>query len=102
MQDANRQCQCPDCLEGDHPNKGSHRQMILFVRQLDERQRRLFAALESNKIGYGGDRLLSLITGVNVRTIRKGRQELKETTEDADVDRIRRRGAGRPRVEKKV
>jgi hypothetical protein len=76
--------------------------MILFFRQLDERQRRLYAALESSRIGHGGDRLLSLITGMNVRTIRKGRQELEDSVETPIASRVRRPGAGRPRVEKKT
>lgn len=76
--------------------------MNAFVRQLDERQRRLFVALESSRIGHGGDRLLSLITGINVRTIRKGRRELNSSVTNPLTDRIRRPGAGRPKVEKKV
>lgn len=102
MQDALRVCQCPDCEEpGDHPNKERHRQMIVLLKQLNERQRRLFVALESNRMGHGGDRLMSLITGMNVRTIRKGRQELNSSEEDAPSDRVRRPGAGRPKAEKK-
>jgi hypothetical protein len=76
--------------------------MIAFFRQLDERQRRLYAALESSRIGRGGDRLLSLITGMNVQTIRKGRQEVEGSFGQAPASRIRRSGAGRPRVEKKA
>jgi len=44
--------------------------------RLDEHQRRWLAALESQKVGRGGDRLLSCITGLNVETIRRGRREL--------------------------
>jgi hypothetical protein len=103
MQDAIRDCRCADCREqGDRPSKEEHRRMILFFRQLNERQRRLYCALESSRIGHGGDRLLSMITGMNVRTIRKGRQELDSSIEAPAVPRVRRSGAGRPRVEKKV
>ena len=92
-----------DCKRpGDHSIKERHRQIILVCQQLNERQRRLFVALESNRIGHGGDRLLWLITGMNVRTIRKGRKELRAGRMAAPDQRIRRPGAGRPRVEKKT
>jgi hypothetical protein len=32
--------------------------------------------LESKKVGQGGDKLLSEITGLDVETIRRGRREL--------------------------
>ena len=104
MQEATvRQCQCPDCLQPhDHPNKDLHRQINLLLSRLDEQQRRWYVALESKRIGHGGDRLLSLVTGMNVRTIRRGRQELDGSLQDVPQGRIRRRGAGRPAVEKKV
>lgn len=98
-----RQCQCPDCLQPrDHPHKELHHHMNLLLSRLDEQQRRWYVALESKRIGHGGDRLLSLITGMNVRTIRRGRQELDGSLKDIPQGRLRRPGAGRPTVEKKV
>ena len=104
MQDAPiRQCRCPDCLRPvDHPNKEIHRQMNLLLSRLDQQQRRWYVALESKRIGHGGDRLLSLITGMNVRTIRTGRRELAASLEEVPVGRVRRRGGGRPPLEKKT
>lgn len=103
MQDAIRQCQCPDCSQdGEHPNKEIHRQMNLLLSRLDEQQRRWYVALESKRIGHGGDRLLSLITGMNVRTIRRGRRELNRSLKDLPEGRTRRPGAGRPPIEKKA
>ena len=64
---------------------------------LDERARRLWAAAESLAIGYGGDALVSSATGLARETIRNGRRELAEGT--APLGRIRRPGAGRPRLE---
>ena len=63
---------------------------------LDERARRLWAAAESVAIGYGGDALVSAATGLARETIRNGRRELARGV-DATT-RIRRAGAGRPRV----
>ena len=95
-------CQCPNCLAaGYHPDKALHHSLNLLLSRLDEHQRRWLAALESLKIGHGGDRLLSTITGINVETIRRGRRELVDDLKDCPPGRIRRPGAGRPAVGKK-
>ena len=69
--------------------------------RLNEQQRRWLAALESKKVGYGGDTLLALITGLHVDTIRRGREELDAGLEGRPTDRVRRPGAGRPPGKKK-
>jgi hypothetical protein len=74
--------------------------IILFFSTLDERQRRLYAGLESLRLGHGGDARVSELTGLDVHTIAKGRTELLER--DVQVDRIRRPGAGRQSTEKKL
>ena len=95
-------CTCPQCQSGhDHPDRQLHRQMNLLMSRLNEQQRRWFAALESKKAGYGGDTLFSLITGLHVDTIRRGREELDAELQGRPSDRVRRPGAGRPRGEKK-
>jgi len=96
------ECECDDCRQGDHPPKGLHRHMNLLVSRLDEQQRRWYVALESSRIGHGGDRLMSQITGMNVETIRRGRRELESSLEDRPKDRVRLEGGGRPVVEKKT
>jgi hypothetical protein len=96
-------CQCPDCRAGaDHPERELHQQMNLLVCRLDEQQRRWFAAIESKKVGHGGDTLVALITGLHVDTIRRGREELDADLADRPVDRVRNPGAGRPSVKKKT
>lgn len=72
--------------------------MCFLIANLNERQKRLYLGLESIKVGHGGDARISQITGVNVKTIARGRRELqrKEVTQD----RIRRVGAGRPALKK--
>jgi hypothetical protein len=59
-------------------------------------------ALESLKIGHGGDTLLSQITGMSVETIRRGREELKSYLQDRPADRVRLAGGGRTPLEKKT
>src|SRR3954470_6822251 len=97
------QCRCPLCLASEsHPDRGLHRQMNLLLSRLDAQQRRWYAAVESAKLGHGGDRFVSLITGLPVDTIRRGRDELAASLEDRPADRVRLPGGGRPAVEKKV
>jgi hypothetical protein len=97
------QCQCLDCLDpAHHPGQDLHRQMNLLLSRLDEQQRRWYAAIESAKLGHGGDRFVSLITGLHVDTIRRGREELAESLEDRPADRVRLPGGGRPTLEKKI
>ena len=73
--------------------------IVLFFSLLDEQQRRLYAALESFKLGYGGDRKMADILGLDVGTVARGRRELLD--HDVKVDRVRRAGAGRKLIEKK-
>src|SRR5438093_12486318 len=95
-------CQCPRCQqEAEHPEREFHRQMNLFCSRLDEQQRRWYVALESNRIGHGGDRLLSHSTGLDEKTIRRGREALAASLAERQTERVRRPGGGRPTDEKK-
>ena len=73
--------------------------IILFFSLLDEKQRRLYAGLESLKIGHGGDRRIADLLGVDAGTVARGRQDLLR--QDLELDRIRRPGGGRKLLEKK-
>jgi hypothetical protein len=59
-------------------------------------------AVEANRIGTGGDRLLAQITGLDEKTIQRGRQELAGELAQRPEQRVRLPGAGRPRAEKKT
>ena len=74
--------------------------LVLFLSTLNERQRRLYAGLEALRLGYGGDRRIAEITGLDVHTVARGRRELLE--QDVELERIRGAGGGRIRVEKKL
>ena len=76
--------------------------MILLSSRLDEQERRWFAAVESQRIGHGGDTLVSQITGLDEKTIRRGREDLTASLAERPVDRVRVPGGGRPAVEKKI
>ena len=73
--------------------------IILFFSLLDEKQRRLYAGLESLKLGHGGDRRMATLLGMGVGAVARGRRQLLDR--DVEVDRVRRAGAGRKPVEKK-
>src|SRR6266487_218774 len=74
---------------------------------LNERQKRLYLAMEAEDIGHGGVLLLSKASNVSRKTIIKGKKELRdlsqkdvaELSEDIMlVDRIRKEGGGRKKV----
>ena len=78
--------------------------MNLLLSRLDEQQRRWYVAVESNRIGPGGDgdRVLAQITGLDEKTIQRGRQELASSLAERPEQRVRLPGGGRPRAEKKT
>jgi hypothetical protein len=97
------QCQCPHCQQDTtHPDQALHHQMNLLLSRLDEQQRRWYAAVESNRIGHGGDQLLAHITGLDSQTIQRGRRELATALAERPTGRVRVPGGGRPRAEKKI
>ena len=73
--------------------------IILFYSLLDEQRRRLYAGLESMKLGHGGDSVLAEFLGLDPHTIARGRRQLLDR--DVEVGRTRQSGAGRKAVEKK-
>lgn len=97
------ECQCDACQQAkDHVDWQLHHQMNVFLSRLDEQQRRWYVALESKKIGHGGDKQLAQITGMDVETIRRGRRELDEDLATRSREAIRHAGGGQPPVEKKM
>jgi hypothetical protein len=73
--------------------------VLLFFSALNERQRRLYAGLESLKLGYGGDRYIANLFGMAPHTVARGRRDLENG--DWDTSRLRAKGGGRSPVEKK-
>ena len=96
-------CQCAYCQQQTpHPDQDLHRQMNLLLSRLDEQQRRWYVAVESNRMGPGSERLLSQITGLDEKTIRRGQQELETSLAERPSEQIRMAGAGRKLAEKKT
>lgn len=97
------QCKCDICQAGtDLETVRHHQQMNLFLSRLNEPQRRWYIGLLAQKPGSPSDRQLSVITGLDEETIRRGRRELEAGLSDLPEGRQRREGGGRLAVEKKT
>jgi len=73
--------------------------ILLFCSMLNERQRRLYAGLESLKLGHGGDAHIASLLGMDPHTVARGRQELMSG--ELTHARVRAAGGGRLLQEKK-
>ena len=73
--------------------------ILLFFSMLNEKQRRLYAGLESLKLGHGGDAHVARLFGIDPHTVARGRQELEAG--EPGGQRIRAAGGGRLSQEKK-
>jgi hypothetical protein len=79
------------------------RAMRQIYKQLSERDRRMYAAAEVMKLGYGGQKYICAILGCSAGTVRAGRKDLlsQEATPLAP-GRIRRSGGGREKIVVKI
>ncbi len=73
--------------------------LIIFFSVLNEKQRRLYAGLESLKVGHGGDKLIAELFDTDKKTVARGRRELLSGKVDADT--VREPGGGRKKIKKK-
>jgi len=73
------------------------RKFALLSPVLDERQRRLWMAVEAREAGRGGITMVARATGAARSTVTRGVDELESGATDSG--RIRRSGAGRKRAE---
>jgi len=71
----------------------------VLLSALNEKQRRLYLGFESIKLGHGGDACMAKLSGVNVKTIARGRADL--AAGNADMNHIRQAGGGRPPLKKR-
>lgn len=73
--------------------------IVLLSSLMNEKQRRLYAGLESVKLGRGGDRRMAELLGLDVSTVARGRHELLQR--DVEIERVRRPSGGRKQAENK-
>ena len=97
------QCTCAACQAGiDTPLIQRHQQINLLLSHLNEPQRRWYVGTLSADPQQPNDSELARITGLDRKTIRRGRRELLLGLAAATSTRQRRPGGGRPRAEKKI
>jgi hypothetical protein len=96
-------CRCPKCLQGiDHPDGNYHREMRALLATLSHEQRRLFAAVESNRLGLGGVSKVAEVTGLCKPVIARGRRQLAALLRGEPLEKERKPSTGRPRTEEKT
>jgi len=97
------QCQCVICATAsDERVVRYHRQINLLLSRLNEPQRRWYVGVLSQEPDSPSDVQLSLISGVDEKTIQRGRQELQADLLDVPLERERHTGGGRWLSEKKT
>jgi hypothetical protein len=77
-------------------SKELEEQMKGFHESLNEKDRRRYAAIEAQKLGYGGISYIERVLGNDRNTILKGMGELKDP-QALEQERIREKGGGRKR-----
>jgi DNA-binding phage protein len=99
---AAHRCRCSSCQQyPDGSVAQRHRAINALLATVDERSRRLVAAVLARQHGRGGTTPLARITGLSRNTIRRGLAELTQPEALASA-RVRRPGGGRKRGEKKM
>jgi hypothetical protein len=68
-----------------------------FFIGLNEKQKRHFAALEANELGYHGVTIISKLYNIHPHTIRQGQKELLDK-KDLSNEEIRKSGGGRKKT----
>lgn len=69
------------------------RAMRRIFQSLDERTRRIYAAVEAQKLGHGGIAYISELLRYDRKTIRRGLRELPDTAERLPPGLARKKGA---------
>ena len=96
-------CTCPSCETApDSATARYHRQINQLLQHLTEPQRRWYVGSLAADPAGPSDAQLSVITGLSLPTIRRGRHELAAGLPNDPPLRQRRPGGGRPRAEKKI
>jgi|TARA_B110000977_G_scaffold173180_1_gene226134 hypothetical protein len=75
--------------------------MRLYFAKLGEKDRRHYAAVEADKLGYGGQRYIAQLFDIHVERVYNGLKELKNPTLLADIPLGKQRRAGGGRKKKK-
>jgi hypothetical protein len=97
------ECECSMCQQQTKAGiMRYHRQINLLLSCLAEPQRRWYVSVLSQEPESPSDAHLALITGIDEKTIRRGRQEMEDDLLNVPLDRQRHMGGGRLLSEKKT
>lgn len=97
------ECECLICQQQINTEVVHyHRQINLLLSRLAEPQRRWYVGVLSQEPESPSDVQLALITGLDEKTIRRGRQEMETELLSVPLDRQRQVGGGRLLSEKKT
>ena len=66
--------------------------MKAFYDSLSEKDRRRYAAVESEKLGHGGVEYISRVLGCDGNTIRQGRSDVAQLPDGQAAGRVRKKG----------
>ena len=66
--------------------------MKAFYESLSEKDRRRYAAVEAEKLGHGGVEYVASVLGCAEKTIRHGRNEVRQLPVDDAEGRVRKKG----------
>lgn len=66
--------------------------MKAFYDSLSEKDRRRYAAVEAEKLGYGGVEYIAQVLECDAKTIRQGTSDVEQLPEDEAAGRIRKKG----------
>ncbi len=69
----------------------TERRMKALYKSLNERDRRRYAAIEADKLGYGGQTYISQLLGCDHKTLQRGLDEI-DNPPDLPRGRIRKKG----------
>jgi hypothetical protein len=69
----------------------TEQRMLSLYESLNEKDRRRYAAVEADKLGYGGQAYISYLLGCDHKTLQRGLQEL-DYPPDLPPGRIRKKG----------
>ncbi len=96
-------CECAICQAGaDHSTIQQHQRVNLFLSRLSEPQRRWYVGMVSQEPDSPSDVDLARISGLDRKTIRRGRREVIAGLAELAPERQRRLGGGRLSAEKKT
>ena len=63
-----------------------------FYRSLSEKDRRRYAAVEAEKLGYGGVTYVAELFGCDPKTIQQGIDDVSQLPKDVAANRVRKKG----------